>query len=191
MVKQLKITDFFEHRRKTVTPNHRLRQTILTDFFRSSAFIKQQKHKRKKRYDKTYYRDVRLFRAQIEQQDKLTFLTSKGGFIYATSANYSFHAYCAKSHRRVATAEVDDGYYLEHIEVKPDYRRRGIGLQLIRSANIALKGKLVVCGGIDQNSRYRLTNEGAALINACLDKGLLKDDQVIPDLPTSPTCGVF
>lgn len=86
----------------------------------------------------------------------------------------------------IATATVDDDSALTNIEVNAKIRRQGIGTELIRFIKNACP-QFVVFGGSEHNSRYRLTHEGAALIEHCRRKKILKAEQVIVDfVPESP-----
>jgi GNAT superfamily N-acetyltransferase len=86
----------------------------------------------------------------------------------------------------VAHAKVDEESALEDISVDDKFRRKGIGKALIRFIN-KLDSQFFVYGGTYCNSRYRLTEEGAALIQACEQSKILKHDQIIEfTVPSSP-----
>lgn len=86
----------------------------------------------------------------------------------------------------VATATVDDNSALTHISVKEPFRRQKIGAQLIRFIKHCCP-KFIVFGGTEHNSRYRLTQEGAALMEYCVSNKILSPTQVIVgNVPESP-----
>lgn len=85
----------------------------------------------------------------------------------------------------IATATVDADSALEHINVEESLQGTGIGTKLIRFINTCDK-QFYVYSGIEHNSRYRLTEQGARLIRACQRKGILKDNQILHDVPSSP-----
>lgn len=60
---------------------------------------------------------------------------------------------CIHAGTKVATAMVDDTSALEHIHVESNFRRQGIGKNLIRFINKCDK-KFIVFGGVEHNSRY-------------------------------------
>jgi hypothetical protein len=73
---------------------------------------------------------------------------------------------------------------LSGIEVLVSHRRCGIAMQLIKFADVTNMTenhgtRLIVFGGQAYNSRYRLTTDGMKLIRACLDKGILDDEQFL------------
>jgi GNAT superfamily N-acetyltransferase len=88
----------------------------------------------------------------------------------------------------VASAEVDDGSALINIEVHKDFRRKGIGTRLIKFMNKVCE-QFHVYIDKSHNSRYRLTEEGAALIYHCEKKeGILDHTQIIEStVPPSPS----
>ena len=71
-------------------------------------------------------------------------------------------------------------------------QHQGIGTQLIRFINSHAQ-QFHVCAGIEHNSRYRLTQEGAAIIQSYQRKGILDDERVIlnvvPMSPGASICG--
>ena len=86
----------------------------------------------------------------------------------------------------VATATIDDDSALENIAVEAGFRRQGVGKHLIHFINKHDK-QFHVYAGTEHNSRYRLTQEGAALIRACQREGVLDDEDVIlGSVPPSP-----
>jgi hypothetical protein len=95
-------------------------------------------------------------------------------------------AYCMSKCLEVQYATVDSNSALTHIHVGENFRRQGNGKQLIRFIN-KHDTQFHVFAGVEYNSRYRLTEEGAALICTCQRAGILADDQVILDVPSSPS----
>jgi GNAT superfamily N-acetyltransferase len=89
---------------------------------------------------------------------------------------------------RVASAEVDDDSALINIEVHKDFRRQGIGTRLIKFMNKVCE-QFHVYLDKSHNSRYRLTEEGAALIYSCEKHAeILDHTQIIETtIPPSPT----
>jgi hypothetical protein len=73
---------------------------------------------------------------------------------------------------------------LSGIEVIISHRRCGIATQLIKFADVTNMTenhgtRLIVFGGQDKDSRYRLTKDSMDLIRACLSNHILDDDQFL------------
>lgn len=82
---------------------------------------------------------------------------------------------------------IDSDSALTHVSVDSLFQKQGIGTQLIRFINKHAP-QFHVYAGVEHNSRYRLTQEGAALIQSCQRKGILDEEQVILNIvPTSPS----
>lgn len=87
----------------------------------------------------------------------------------------------------IATASVDEDSALTHIEVKEGFKRKKIGSHLIYFMK-SVCPQFLIYGGTQNNSRYRLTTDGAALVQYCLSKKILNEDQVIKnEVPMSPS----
>ncbi len=126
---------------------------------------------------------------------------TKNGYCYCASSDFTEYAVYTTHDRfvrfrdqeifitrgtRIAEAKTDSDSALEHISVDERFRRQGIGKNLIRFIN-KHDQQFHVYAGVEYNSRYRLTEEGAALIRACEDSGILNNEQVIlGTVPCSP-----
>jgi hypothetical protein len=87
---------------------------------------------------------------------------------------------------KVASATVDNDSALTHIQVVEQFRRQKIGSELVRFIKNCCK-QFTVFGGTEHNSRYRLTEQGAALVTYCVANKILASTQVITAfVPRSP-----
>ena len=98
----------------------------------------------------------------------------KGYSFIATNnfREYSVKTMTARNHRdldflipagfTVANATVDDDSALTHLEVHQLFQRLGIGRELLRFIKNSDK-QFIIYGGTSNNSRYRLTAEGAGV----------------------------
>lgn len=177
------------------------RQSTITKFF--TAIVKPSKNKnkfrkrkRKKQEDKnkftrTEYNSFKnTFFKTINKSHYDATCTWQGYFFTATNNFREFTVktiipivdnkqdYQYESGTKVATASVDDNSVLTHIEVEEKFRRRGIGTALVRFMKRACP-KFMVFGGVEENSRYRLTDEGGKLITHCQKKGILAAEDII------------
>jgi len=126
---------------------------------------------------------------------------TRNGYCYCASGNFSEYTVYTTHDRvmrikdqnifipsgsLVAEAKIDSDSALEHISVDERFRRQGIGKNLIRFIS-KHDMQFHVYAGVEHNSRYRLTEEGAALVHACQHFGILEDEQVIlSTVPCSP-----
>lgn len=182
------ITDFFN-----AQPRHSKR--LITDFFKPTKIT-----------ERTYYYSPKTDYAQshrylMQHKPGADAIQTRGGYCYRTTNQFS--EYCVyttmdtfvinkgkkefvKKGTKIATASIDDNSALTHITVETAYQRKGIGTELIRYINKCAP-KFHVFAGTAHNSRYRLTEEGAILIQGCQQKGILDNEQVILDrVPMSP-----
>lgn len=142
------------------------------------------------------YPKSRCFRSKVKEH-KDAVRTYKG-YCYSTTNNfreYEVHTigdHLLEGHflpegTKIASATVDDDSTLESIFVAKKFRRQGIGKNLIHFIK-KCDTQFHVYAGTEHNSRYRLTEEGAALIHACQCDGILEDSQVIMGfVPKSPS----
>lgn len=171
-------------------------QRLITHFFANkNAILKNEK---KLMYKSS--RDYSNAKAYLKKHKSFyDAAATRQGYFYAASANFTeYHVYTTRDQvkvinhiekhipagTRVATAKIDNDSALEHIAVEPLFRRQGIGITLMKFIK-QCDPQLYAYGGVEYNSRYRLTNEGAALINACIQKGILKDEEILPNVPDS------
>ena len=190
-VSQKLISDFFKPKQKR----------FITDYFKYASAD----HAIKKRKDIAYLpaKDYKLAREFFKKRRYLyDAVATRQGYCFCASANfceyqvYTVNDRCVKNKNEkvfmpagslVASATVDNDSALTHISVETAFRRQGIGKQLIRFIN-KHDTQFHVYAGVAHNSRYRLTEEGAALIHACQSSGILDDEQVIPStVPCSPS----
>lgn len=184
-----------------------LHQRLITDFFKqansivnSPVVVVKKEHDFKKRlyqHRRNYHQSRAFLNKHRHRYDSA--ITHRGYF-FCASANFTeYHVYTTAdqvifvndlkkhvpSNTLVAHAKVDSDSALEHISVDEAFRRQGIGTALIRFIYKCDK-QFYVYSGTEHNSRYRLTCEGAALIRACQQKGILSEEQVILGVPESP-----
>ncbi len=180
------------------------RKRLITDFFKPIKTSRLAKTPSKNRSSplnrQTDYKQASEYLSQHRKHyDKAK---THLGYFYGASNDYSeFCVYTTRNMCRcdgnreifvgagtkIANATIDSDSGLEHIYVEAAFRRQGIGKQLIRFINKCAP-QLHIFAGTEHNSRYRLTNEGAALIQACERDGILKHEQVnIDQVPPSPS----
>lgn len=182
-------------------------QRLITDFFKpangvvsSSILVVKKEHDIKKRLYQ-HCRDYRQSRSFLKtHRHRYDSAITHRGYFFCASSNFTeYHVYTTAdqvifvngfkkhvpSNTLVAHAKVDSDSALEHISVDEAFRRQGIGKTLIRFIN-KCDTQFFVYSGTEHNSRYRLTCEGAALIRACQQKGILSEEQVILGVPESP-----
>ncbi len=75
---------------------------------------------------------------------------------------------------------VDD--MLAYISVDLKFRRQKIGVQLIQFINHCTAHKLKIYYASEDSSSFRLTEEGAKLINYCREKGLITPNQLVYEI---------
>lgn len=182
-------------------------QRLITDFFKPASAIRHSPIVvvKKERDVKT-----RLYQHRRDYQRSRVFLNkhrhsydaaiTHHGYFFCASSNFTeYHVYTTAdqvmvlnnskkyipSFTQVAHAKVDSDSALEHISVETAFQRQGIGKALIRFINKCDR-QFYIYSGTEHNSRYRLTCEGAALIRACQQKGILSEEQVILGVPESP-----
>ena len=161
-----------------------LRQTRITDFFSREA-QEQRRLRAQKAYRLHYNSTIKRFRVEYyREHPNDIFLGSRGGFCYYHTAFSHYFVIEAITRQKVGELELDDDYCLQHLWVSEFHRRRGIGTNIVRFANHIKP--ITVCINTSYNSRYRLTNEGAALIRACQAKGILQDEQLFDEPMQSP-----
>ena len=181
------ITDFFK-------PKNQKSQKLITDFFRPSTENKMGHYSAVRDYAKSY----RYFKKYKPISDAIR---TYCGYCYRATGDFSeYNVYTAfdkfvihqnkkffiKAGTPIAIASIDSESALTHISVDSLFQKQGIGTQLIRFIHKHAP-QFHVYAGIEHNSRYRLTHEGAALIQSCQRKGILDDEQVILNMvPTSP-----
>ena len=182
------ITDFFK-------PKNKKSQKLITDFFKSSPEKKMSHYSAVRDYAKSY----RYFKKFKPTSDAIrTYYgycyRATGDFseynVYTTFDKYTIHDYkkiFIKAGTHIATASIDSDSALTHVSVDSLFQKQGIGTQLIRFINKHAP-QFHVYAGVEHNSRYRLTQEGAALIQSCQRKSILDEEQVILNIvPTSPS----
>ena len=183
------ITQFFKIKKKN----------LITDYFKS---VNEPQVKTEKLHFYKPATDYKKARHYLNKHRHLyNASTTKNGYCYCASSDFTEYAAYTTHDRfirfrdqeifiargtRVAEAKTDSDSALEHISVDERFRRQGIGKYLIRFIN-KHDQQFHVYAGVEHNSRYRLTEEGAALIRACENSGILNDEQVIlSTVPCSP-----
>jgi len=88
----------------------------------------------------------------------------------------------------IATAETED-FWLTHIVVDKKYQRCGLGTSLIKFINKNTDKKLLIPAQAQGHMhRYYLSQEGARLINSCIRKKILLEEQCFHEVPlNTPT----
>lgn len=187
------ITDFFKSKKS---------QRLITDYYKPSALIQPKEEMKSYRYKSVI--DYQQSRRYLQKYKHLVDAAqTKNGYYFCAQANYTEYSVHTTIDRLlivnnekilvsrgacVATAMVDSDSALEHVSVENLFRRQGIGKNLIRFIN-KHDTQFHVFGGVEHNSRYRLTEEGAALIQSCQRAGILDEEQVILSfVPNSPHC---
>lgn len=191
---QYKITDFF-HVANTKNPR-------ITDYFPRLSGIK-------KYQSNQHYFLVRTFAQNFLKKccndyKPNAYRTRKGYFFIADNNFQEYSVYLAidkvvmekgvyntkRAGLKVGEATIDNNSALSSIEIYQEHRRNGIGTELIRFIKHC-DGQFHVHCGIENNSRYRLTEEGAKLIHACVNKKILTEDDLLAGVPTSPQYSGF
>jgi histone acetyltransferase (RNA polymerase elongator complex component) len=193
MTYQSKITAFFQplpHEFKPPIPPRiiRTRQSLITEFFGPEA-----EQKRKLAAKKAYrerYNLVRKFKKNFHLQHAYQQMLGSINLLCYCRNEYFFYVIDPATNSTIAELQMDSDHWLEHIHVETSYQRRGIGTNLIKFANhFALQeggnNGIAICVGVDINTRYRLSTEGAALINDCIKKGILQEEQTFHETPPS------
>lgn len=182
----------------TLFKSKKQKQLLMTDCYKSKS---QNKNSAASFYKPAYdYKETRRF--LNNHRNRYEAVITKKGYCYRASGDFSdFQVVTTKdgyqcinekeifipAGTEIARAIVDENSALEHISVESLFRRQGIGKTLILFINKHVP-KFVVFGGTEHNSRYRLTEEGAALIHACERAKILKYDQIIEStVPPSPS----
>jgi hypothetical protein len=190
---QSTITNFFQKLPLEYQTIHRpishsiLRQTHITDYFGREA-QEQRRLRAKNAYLLHYNSTIKRFRVEYyREHPNDVFLGSRGGFCYYRTEFSHYFVIEPATRQKVGELELDDDYFLQHLWVSEPHRRRGIGTNMVRFANHVKP--ITVCIDTSYNSRYRLTNEGVALIRACQAKGILQDEQLFDEPMQSPDYG--
>jgi GNAT superfamily N-acetyltransferase len=185
---QSKITDFFRPAGRR-PPEHVLREPQSSYLFGPAA--ERRRLAAQKAY-RTRYQSVRKFRRDFHRHYPYDVLLGSVDFLCYCRKEYLFYVVDPATNITVAELEVDSDHWLEHVHVEYGYQRRGLGSRLIHYANqfCLQEGEqehgMTICVGVSVNTRYRLTEEGAALANACLRKGILQQEQMFYETPPSP-----
>ena len=182
------ITDFFKS-------NPKGSQKLITDFFKPSFENKLHHYSPTRDYPKSY----KYLKKHKLSSDAIRLYQ---GYCYRATGDFTeYNVYTTfdradrhqgrnifiKAGTHVATASIDSDSALTHISVESFFQKQGIGTQLIRFIHKHAP-QFHVYAGIEYNSRYRLTQEGAVLIQSCQRKGILDYEQVILNIvPTSPS----
>ena len=187
------ITNFFKSKRK--------KQQFITDYFKPKLWTETNAHEKLSTYKpRSDYKKSRIYLQNHRHMYDAA--STQGGYFFCASSNFcEYHvhttidkvvnangqdAFVPKG-TCVATAIVDSDSSLEHISVEALFRRQGIGKKLIRFIN-KHDSQFHVFTGIEHNSRYRLTEDGAALVHACQRAGIIQYDQIIEaTVPQSPS----
>lgn len=195
------MTDFYLSRKAA----KKKRQTLITEHYQSGVctLFKVKMESQKKHH---HHRCILSSRGaqSFYQKHKHPYdaASIRKGYFFCASRNFSEYAvYTTKdqfvfkdSQKKfistgtcIATAIIDDDSALEHINVETAFQHQGIGRRLIQFITKHAP-QFYVFTGVEHNSRYRLTEEGAALIKSCQRKKILQHDQVIETtVPQSPS----
>lgn len=106
-----------------------------------------------------------------------------GPIIYYCTTWEDYAAFDVLSGKTIGRAVLENDW-LQTIDVDVNFRRKGIGTNLIKAIVKTIGNKFnIPTKGVPNQSTYFLTEEGAALINACRRKKIITDDQCMLDVP--------
>lgn len=125
------------------------------------------------------------------------YLGTVGSYCYFCDEDYwDYYAFSPlHNNQKVGQLSLDDEHYLVEINVEQNFRRQGIGTELIRFANETNRHPdtneprlLFLWGGlhsrVSQHPHDRqLSSDAVRLIDACTQKGIIQDDQKIGTTP--------
>ncbi len=107
----------------------------------------------------------------------------EGHYIYYCITYNDYYVRDALTGKNVGEATIENDW-LQNISVEPNYQRQGIGTNLIRAIAQTMGGNfLIPSKGLPGLTSYYLSEEGAALINSCLRKKIIKEEQCLVDVP--------
>jgi GNAT superfamily N-acetyltransferase len=125
----------------------------------------------------------------------------QGPIVYFHYGESEFYAMDSTLGKNVWIAEATlhyepdtDQFWLNHISVDTDYQKKGIGTNLLRAIIKYLKETddilMIPATNQKNDDGLYLTTEGAALINSCIRKKIIKHEQCLRDFtPTPMDCG--
>jgi hypothetical protein len=194
MPNQPKITQFLKplaNQQQPPPPRiKRLRQSLINDFFGPEA-DRRRKLAAKKEYQKRYS-SVRKFNRDFHLHNRYDQMLGSVNCLCYCRNDYLFYVVDPTTNMTIAELQLDSDHWMEHVHVDSEYQKRSIGSKMVFYANQfclqegTQEHGIAICVGVVFNTRYRLTGEGAALVNSCLRKGILKDEQVFYETPPSP-----
>lgn len=112
---------------------------------------------------------------------------TKGRFIYYCITYNDYYVRDALTGQNVGEAVMENDW-LQNIEVISEYQKQGIGTNLMRAIVKTLgKDFLIPAKGEPGITSYYMTDAGAALINSCLRKKIITEEQCLVDVPLTPT----
>lgn len=112
---------------------------------------------------------------------------TKGRFIYYCITYNDYYVRDALTGRDVGEAVMENDW-LQNIEVIPEYQKQGIGTNLMKAIVKTLgKDFLIPAKGQPGITSYYMTDAGAALINSCLRKNIITEEQCLVDVPLTPS----
>lgn len=110
----------------------------------------------------------------------------RGTILYYCSSWDHYFAFDVTTEKVIGRAVLENDW-LQEINVDADYRRRGIGTNLMKAIVQTLGKEFnIPARGMPGQASYFLTEEGAALINACRRKKIITDEQCMVDVPRTP-----
>ncbi len=110
----------------------------------------------------------------------------RNNIMYVCISYDEYHAMDLITNRKVGHVLIQDDW-LTDIEVDTNYRRQGIGTNLIRAVVKTIGNDFhIPVEGCRRLNSYYLTDEGAALVNSCIKKGIINDEQCMLEPPRTP-----
>lgn len=112
----------------------------------------------------------------------------RGTIIYYCSSWDHYFAFDVRTEKIIGRAVLERDW-LQEINVNEDYRRQGIGTNLIKAIVETIGQEFnIPARGMPGQTSYFLTEEGASLINSCRRKKIITDEQCMVDVPRTPSC---
>jgi len=106
-----------------------------------------------------------------------------GTIIYYCTTWDDYAAFDVKTGKTIGRAVLENDW-LQTIDVDAAHRKNGIGTNLIKAIVNTIGNKFhIPTKGLPNINAYFLTTEGAALINSCLRKGIITEEQCMLDVP--------
>jgi GNAT superfamily N-acetyltransferase len=117
------------------------------------------------------------------ENDKESEIFTSKDIIYYCTTYSDYFAFDIISGRTIGKAVLENDW-LQTIDVEPAYQKKGIGTNLIKAITKTIGKKFhIPSKGVLGEHSYYLTYEGSRLINRCLDKKIILQEQCMLDVP--------